>query len=273
MIIPLKDISLQQRQHWLQHAIGPRPIALVSTINEKGQNNLAPFSFFNLVSTDPPLVIFSPSRRVRDNSTKHTLENLYGIPEAVIHIVTAEMVQQTSLASCDYPEGVDEFVKAGFTRIPATKVKPGMVKESPVKLECRINHIQPLGQTAGAGNLVIAEVLVMHVEDAILNESGSMIDQHLLPHVARLGGDWYCTVKPENMFAVPKPNSKLGIGIDQLPPAILSSGLDRNELAMLANTDKMPQQHPAVISPAKLTVIKTLLKENNIEGAWSRIND
>lgn len=245
MILQLNDLSVPQRQNWLQHAIAPRPIGLVSTIDREDRSNLAPFSFFNLVSANPPIVIFSPARRVRDNTAKHSFENLYDVREAVIHIVTYDMVQQVSLASCDYPKGVDEFVKAGFTKERATMVKPFMVKESPIKLECKIIEIKPLGREGGAGNLIIAEVLCMHVNENILNDDLTMIDQTRLHHVARLGGDWYCRVTKESLFRVTKPNIHLGAGFDKLPQYILDSTvLTGNDLAQLANSDKVPEKDP-----------------------------
>ncbi len=170
MRINLHDITPTQAQHFLQHAIAPRPIAFASTVDKKGNVNLSPFSFFNLFSIHPPIVIFSPSRRVRNNTTKHTLENVKEVPEVVINIVTYDMVQQISLASCEFPAGTDEFVKAGFTKEKATLVQPPMVKESPVKLECKVLEIKTLGSEGGAGNLVICEVLCMHIDDRILNE-------------------------------------------------------------------------------------------------------
>src|SRR5262245_36108810 len=214
MIIDLKDLTTVQRQNYLQHAIAPRPICFASTVDKAGTVNLSPFSFFNLFSTQPPIVIFSPSRRVRDNSTKHTLQNVLEVPEVVINIVDYDMVYQTSLASCEFPKEVNEFIKAGFTPEPATLVQPPMVKESKVKMECRVHEIKPLGTEGGAGNLVLCEVLRMHIADEILNEAGTMIDQRKLHHVARLGGDWYCKVDEANLFMVEKPNTKLGIGID-----------------------------------------------------------
>src|SRR5215213_4275943 len=165
MIIDLKDISTAERQNYLQHAVAPRPICFASTIDNEGNVNLSPFSFFNLFSTHPPVVVFSPSRRVRNNTVKHTLENLLQVPEVVINIVTYDMVQQTSLASCDYPKGTDEFIKAGFTKEPATVVKPPMVKESKAKLECKVLEVKSLGEQGGAGQLVICEVLRLHLNN------------------------------------------------------------------------------------------------------------
>lgn len=240
MIIDLHELSAPQKQYFLQHVIAPRPICFASTINRDGQVNLSPFSFFNMFSSNPPIVIFSPARRVRDNTTKHTLGNVLEVPEVVINIVTYNMVRQTSLASCEYAKGVNEFIKAGFTPEPATLVKPPMVKESQIKLECRVNEVKSLGQEGGAGNLVICEVLRMHIADELVDEQGKL-DQRKIRHVARLGGDWYCVVSEESLFQVEKPNTQLGIGFDGLPPSIrYSSILSGNELGQLANVSEVP---------------------------------
>lgn len=240
MIFDLAGLSAVEKQYYLQHSIAPRPICFASTINKEGEVNLSPFSFFNLFSSNPPVVVFSPSRRVRDNTTKHTLENLREVPEVVINIVTLEMVQQVSLASCEYPKGVNEFVKAGFTAEPATLIQPPMVKESPIKMECRVLEIKPLGNEGGAGNLVIAEVIKMHIDDALLDEHKKM-DQRKIHHVARLGGDWYCAVNESNLFQVEKPNTKLGIGLDTLPLSVRNSTvLTGNDLGQLGNVHEMP---------------------------------
>ena len=241
MLLDLKNLSIAEKQNYLQHAIAPRPICFASTVDANGNINLSPFSFFNIFSINPPVVVFSPSRRGRDNTTKHTLENVLQVPECVINIVDYEMVQQTSLTSCEFPREVNEFYKAGFTEEPATVVKPPMVKESKVKLECKVLEVKSLGQQGGAGNLVICEVLVMHIDDRILNEKGT-IDQTKLHHVARLGGDWYCRVDESNLFKVEKPNVKLGIGFDALPAAVRSSKiLSGNDLGQLANVHEMPE--------------------------------
>jgi flavin reductase (DIM6/NTAB) family NADH-FMN oxidoreductase RutF len=245
MIVDLQDISYLDRQHYLQHAVAPRPICFASTIDREGNVNLSPFSFFNLFSINPPIVIFSPSRRGRDNTTKHTLQNLLQVPEVVINIVDYNMVQQTSLASCEYSKGVNEFIKAGFTQQPATLIKPPMVKESKVKMECNVIEIKPLGDQAGAGNLVICEVLRMHIDDNILNEK-KMIDQRKLNHVARLGGNWYSIVNEQSLFQVEKPNTQLGIGIDSLPEPIRKSKiLTGNNLGQLGNVHDLPTVDPA----------------------------
>lgn len=245
MFIQLKDLKTADVQNYLQHAIAPRPVCFASTVDKAGQVNLSPFSFFNLFSSNPPVVIFSPARRVRDNTTKHSLENVLEVPEVVINIVDYDMVQQTSLSSCEYPKGVNEFVKAGFTEEKATMVTPPMVKESKVKMECRVLEVKPLGTEGGAGNLVICEVLCMHIDDSILDENGK-IDQTKLHHVARLGGDWYCKVDEQNLFKVAKPNTQLGIGVDALPESIRNSPiLTGNNLGQLANVHEMPFVDPA----------------------------
>lgn len=241
MVIDLQSLPPMQKQQWLQHAVAPRPVCFASTIDKEGNVNLSPFSFFNLFSSNPPIVVFSPARRVRDNSTKHTLENVLEVPEVVINIVDYDMVQQTSLASCEFPKGTNEFIKAGFTEEAATLVQPPMVKESKVKMECKVVEVKPLGNEGGAGNLVICEVLRMHVDDSILNAEGTMIDQHKLQLIARLGGDWYCKVDEQSLFHVAKPNTQLGIGIDALPETIRNSSvLTGNNLGQLANVHDYP---------------------------------
>lgn len=246
MKIVLSELPIMQKQAWLQHAIAPRPICFASTIDEAGNSNLSPFSFFNLFSSNPPIVVFSPARKGRDNTTKHTLDNVLAVPECVINIVDYSMVQQMSLSSCEYPKGVDEFIKAGFTKEVATMVKPPMVKEAKIKLECKINEVKSLGDQGGAGQLVIAEVLCMHIDDAILNAEGNMIDQTKLALVARLGGDWYCKVNSQNLFKVAKPNTALGIGIDAIPESIKSSSiLTGNHLGQLGNVNELPSIDPA----------------------------
>ncbi|MEO7444997.1 MAG: flavin reductase family protein [Ferruginibacter sp.] len=245
MILNLKDLSPAEAQNYLQHAIAPRPIALASTIDKNGKVNLSPFSFFNLFSSNPPVVIFSPARRVRDNSTKHTLQNVEEVPEVVINIVDYDIVQQTSLSSCEYEKDINEFAKAGFTEELSTVVKPPMVKESKVKLECKVLEIKPLGTNGGAGNLVICEVLVMHIDESILGKDNK-IDQKKLHHVARLGGNWYSRVDESNLFEVPKPNTQTGIGVDALPLSIRNSEiLSGNDLGMLANYQDLPVIDPA----------------------------
>lgn len=245
MIVNLKDIKPADVQNYLQHAIAPRPICFASTIDKAGNVNLSPFSFFNLFSSNPPVVIFSPARRVRDNTTKHSLENVLEVPEVVINLVDYDMVQQMSLASCEFPKGCNEFVKAGFTEEKATVVSPPMVKESKIKLECKVLEVKPLGAEGGAGNLVICEVLCMHIDESILDENNK-IDQTKMHHVARLGGDWYAKIDETNLFKVAKPNTQLGIGIDALPESIRKSTiLNGNNLGQLANVHETPFIDPA----------------------------
>jgi flavin reductase (DIM6/NTAB) family NADH-FMN oxidoreductase RutF len=286
MILDLNNLSPAEKQYYLQHVIAPRPICFASTIDKAGNVNLSPFSFFNLFSSNPPIVVFSPARRVRDNTTKHSLQNVLEVPEVVINIVTYDMVQQTSLASCEFPKEVNEFTKAGFTEEPATLVKPPMVKESKVKLECKVTEVKPLGIEGGAGNLVICEVLRMHIDDSLF-DAHKKLDQRKINHVARLGGDWYCVVNETNLFQVEKPNTQLGIGIDTLPLNIRNSKiLSGNNLGQLANVHDMPVIEPSFddahlkqiiqyysINPDDMekelhSYAKTLLDAGKVREAW-----
>ncbi|NRF41012.1 flavin reductase family protein [Pedobacter foliorum] len=234
------DLSPAQLQNYMQYAIAPRPICFATTIDQAGNINLSPFSFFNMFSTNPPLCVFSPARRVRDNTTKHTLENILEVKECVINIVNYPMVQQTSLASTEYPKGVNEFEKAGFTMLPSQLVKPPRVAEAPVQMECIVKEVIHLGENPGAGNLILAEVKLIHIKEEILDEEGK-IDQAKIDLVARLGGDWYCRVTPENLFKVAKPLTTLGIGVDALPKAVRNSMvLTGNDLGKLGNVEHLP---------------------------------
>ncbi len=225
---------------YLLGAVAPRPIAFASTTDANGNINLSPFSFFNCFSAKPPILVFSPARRVRDNTTKHTLENVKEIPEVVINVVSYGMVHQASLASTEYPKGVNEFVKAGFSPLPSVRVKPPRVKESPVQMECRVNQIIELGQEGGAGNLVICEVLLMHISEDVLSADGK-IDPRKIDLVARMGGDYYCRASGSSVFEVPKPLTTMGMGVDHLPERIrLSKILTGNNLGQLGNTENMP---------------------------------
>ncbi|MEO7989695.1 MAG: flavin reductase family protein [Chryseolinea sp.] len=236
-----KEISVPKMHAYLQGAVTPRPIAFASTIDKEGNVNLSPFSFFNCFGSNPPLLIFSPARRGRDNTTKHTFENVNEIAEVVIHIVKYDMVQQMSLSSTEYPKGVNEFKKAGFTEARSVMVKPPRVAEAPVAMECKVLQIIPTGDQGGAGNLVICEVVYMHIDEAILDNEGR-IDPFKLDAVARLGGDWYCRVQGDAIFKVPKPLEKIGIGVDQLPEKIrLSKILTGNDLGLLANVEHIPE--------------------------------
>lgn len=235
-----KDLSPVQLQNYLQYAIAPRPICFASTIDSAGNVNLSPFSFFNLMGSNPPICVFSPARRVRDNTTKHTLENVLAVKECVINIVNYAMVQQTSLASTEYAKGINEFEKAGFTMLKSELVKPPRVAEAPVQLECVINDVIALGDHNGAGNLVIAEIKRIHIKEEILDADGK-IDQQKIDLVARLGGDWYCRVTAENLFKVAKPLATLGVGVDRLPHNVRNSKvLSGNDLGMLGNVEHLP---------------------------------
>lgn len=233
------DVSTGRFHGFLLGAVGPRPIAFASTVDERGRPNLSPFSFFNVFGSRPPILVFSPSRRVRDNSTKHTLENVLKTHEVVINIVSFEMVQQMSLASTEYPEGVNEFKKAGLTMLRSDLVKPFRVAESPVQFECRVTKVESLGKEGGAGNLVFSEVLKMHISEGVLDLNGN-IDPIKIDQVARMGGDWYSRAN-QGLFQVPKPLATLGIGVDALPEAIRTSKvLTGNDLGMLANVERLP---------------------------------
>lgn len=238
-------ISTAELQHYLQSSICPRPIALASTISASGHINLSPYSFFNVFGINPPILIFSASRKVRDNTIKHTLENIYETKEVVINIVNYDMVEQTSLASCDYDKGINEFIKSGLTPIPSLKIKPPRVKESPVSYECQVIQIIETGQSGGAGNLIICEVIAAHFKNDILNENGT-INTKKIDTVARMGDNWYCRAHGESLFEVPKPNSKKGIGIDQIPDYIRNSCiLTGNDLGRLGNIEKIPSVEEA----------------------------
>jgi flavin reductase (DIM6/NTAB) family NADH-FMN oxidoreductase RutF len=243
--INLKEIKTSEAQNFLNHAIAPRPICFASTIDAKGNVNLSPFSFFNLFSTNPPVVIFSPARRVRNNTTKHSLQNILEVPEVVINIVDYEMIQQVSLSSCEYPKETDEFIKSGFTKEPSLMIKPPRVKESRVQMECKVLEVKHLGAEGGAGNLIICEIMLMHINENILDSNGK-IDQLKLHHVARLGGNWYVKVSADNLFKVEKPNVELGIGFDNLPETIRNSKiLTGNHLGQLANVHEIQMIDPA----------------------------
>ena len=237
-----KDLSTLEFYGLMQGAVAPRPIAFVSTIDKAGNVNLSPFSFFNLVSSQPPILIFSPLRRMRDNTTKHTLENILEVPEVVIHIVHFGMVEQMSLASTEYEKGVNEFEKAGFTQVLSNEVKPPRIKEARVSFECKVNEVKSLGEGGGAGSIVICEVLVAHVNEAIFDDAG-VIDPNKLDAVARLGGNWYSRASGASLFQIPKPLRNLGIGIDQIPAEVRNSTiLSGNNLGRLGNVEALPSE-------------------------------
>jgi flavin reductase (DIM6/NTAB) family NADH-FMN oxidoreductase RutF len=242
MTIDPKQIPVPRMHALLLGAVTPRPIAFASTIDNAGNVNLSPFSFFNCFGANPPLLIFSPARRGRDNTVKHTYENVLEVAEVVINVVTHDMVQQANLASAEFPKGVNEFVKAGFTAVPSVKVKPPRVGESPVSMECKVLQVIRTGDQGGAGNLVICEVLCMHIKDEILDPEGK-IDPFKLDAVARLGSDWYCRVQGDSIFKLPKPMDRPSLGIDQIPERIrFSKILTGNDLGLLGNVERLPDQ-------------------------------
>lgn len=267
-IVDPQELSSPELQLIMQTAIAPRPIALASTINAKGEVNLSPFSFFNMFSTKPPILIFSPSRRVRDNTTKHTLHNLQEIAEVVIGNVSYDMVQQVSLSSTEYDEGVNEFVKSGLTMQPATLVKPPLIAESPVNFECKVLEIKPLGSIGGSGNLIICEIIKIHIKEQFLGEDGNL-DQNKLDLVARLGANYYSRSNAKSLFEVPKPLVTKGIGYDNLPIEIKNSSvLTGNNLGMLANVEIL-KGHQFSSAPDVHLLAQKSLEINNIDEAWN----
>lgn len=233
---------MPKMHQYMLGSISPRPIAFASTIDAEGNMNLAPFSFFNAIGSNPPMVIFSPARSGRDNTTKHTLDNAEAIKEVVINIVNYPIVQQMSLASSAYPKGVNEFEKAGFTPIASEMVKPFRVKESIVQIECKVRDIIHTGANGGAGNIIICEIVLMHIDESILDENGRP-DPYKMDLVARMGGEYYCRVIPESIFILPQPKDGSALGIDKLPEYIRNSSvLTGNNLGQLGVFAKHPEQ-------------------------------
>ena len=283
-----KELTVAKMHHYLLGAIGPRPIAFASTIDENGQANLAPFSFFNVFSANPPILIFSPARSGRTNTTKDTYNNVKAHPEVVINVVNFDIVEQMSLASSPYPAGESEFVKAGLTPIPSDLVKPFRVKESPVQFECKVNQVIELGTEGGAGNLIICEVVKFHIDESYLDEN-QLIDQQKIDLVARMGGNWYCRANEHAMFELEKPITTCGVGYDQLPQDFLQSDvLSKNLLARLAGIEEIPNEtdvneyklmelsdlflslddQPKELELALHKRAKLLLEQNNLKDAW-----
>jgi flavin reductase (DIM6/NTAB) family NADH-FMN oxidoreductase RutF len=258
-----KEMKLGQLHAYLSGAIAPRPIALVSTVDEDGNDNLSPFSFFNVFSANPPIAIFSPARRVRDNTVKHTYENVKIHPECVINIVNYDIVQQMSLSSTEYPKGVNEFEKSGLTPIKSDLIQSKRVAESPIQLECVVKEVIELGQEGGAGNLVVSEIVKIHINENVLDDMGR-IDPVKMDQVARLGGDWYCRAK-DSLFEVAKPLARTGMGVDQLPKDIrLSKVLTGNHLGQLGNTEMMPDE--TMVNEYKLTELSDIFMDNEGDG-------
>lgn len=274
-----KDISTGELHKYLLGAIAPRPIAFASTIDKEGKPNLSPFSFFNVFGANPPVLIFSPARSVRNNTTKHTLDNVEDIKEVVINIVNYNIVQQMSLSSSMYAKGVNEFEKSGLTMLASDVVKPFRVAESPVQFECKVNDIIYTGKEGGAGNLIVCEVVKLHVNEDVLDDSGN-IDQYKIDLVARAGGNFYTRAR-DGFFEIPKPISTLGIGVDKIPFEIRNSSvLTGNNLGLLGNVEELPtkeavnnftKEHPKFLEISeekKHTFAQEYLNENDVESAW-----
>jgi flavin reductase (DIM6/NTAB) family NADH-FMN oxidoreductase RutF len=283
-----KELPIPKLHQYLLGAIGPRPIAFASTVDENGNPNLAPFSFFNVFSANPPILIFSPARSGRSNTTKDTYNNVKLVPEVVINVVNYDIVHQMSLASSPYAPGVSEFDKAGFTAVKSDLVKPFRVGESPVQFECKVNEVVELGHEGGAGNLIISEVVKIHINEAVLDANG-MIDQHKIDLVSRMGGDWYCRSDHNSMFEIKKPITTCGIGFDALPSDVRNSKiLTGNELGHLAGIETLPnetdvneyklielsdlfvslEENPTELEQKLHIRASELLKENKLEEAW-----
>jgi len=274
LTIDPKKVSVSEMHSYLLGAVAPRPIAFASTVDKEGNINLSPFSFFNVFSANPPIMIFSPARRGRDNTTKHTYENVKIVPEVVINIVSYAMIQQASLASTEYDQGVNEFIKSGLTAVPSQRIKPPRVGESPASFECKVNEVIELGENGGAGNLIICEVLLAHIKEEILDNEGK-IDPQKLDAVARMGGDYYCRAHGEAIFKVPKPLTTKGIGVDQIPAPIRNSKiLTGNDLGILGNVEQLPAKGSLdeVIEYASTDEVhaqaQQLLHKGKVESAW-----
>ena len=264
LTIDPKEIAPAKLQGYLQGAIAPRPIAFASTIDENGTPNLSPFSFFNVFSSNPPILVFSPARRVRNNTVKHTLINSENTREVVINIVNYDIVQQMSLSSTEYPDGVNEFEKAGLTMVKSDLVKPFRVAESPVQFECKVNDVIALGDQGGAGNLVICEVVKIHINEAVLDENGA-IDQQKVDLVARCGGNWYSRAN-QGLFEVEKPLSTLGIGVDNIPDFIKESTIfNGNDLGKLGNIETIPSEEEIAIFVTENFSVKAVLSSDDDE--------
>lgn len=264
------NISQQELHGYLLSAVAPRPICFASTVDKEGNVNLSPFSYFNLFSVNPPIMIFSPSRRGRDNTTKHTLENVLEVKETVINIVNYDMVEQMSLSSTEYGDGVNEFVKAGLTQVPSNKVAPPRVGEAPVAFECVVDQVIALGDGPGAGNLVLAKVVQIHVKKAFLDAEGKL-DTPKLDLVARMGGNWYCRANGDALFEIPKPIRTRGIGVDMLPEAVRNSTvLTGNNLGRLGNLEQLPTKE-AIAIIAENAEVKSILNRGEDSAAFHKL--
>ncbi|MDT8411890.1 MAG: flavin reductase family protein [Vicingaceae bacterium] len=272
LTIDPKEIPVPKLHHYLLGGVGPRPIALASTVDKDGNPNLSPFSFFNVFSANPPIMVFSPARSGRTGATKNTFDNVKETREVVINVVTYAIVQQVSLASSPYEKGVDEFIKSGLTPVASDVIKPFRVKESPVQFECKVNDIIELGQNGGAGNLVICEVVKIHINENVLDEN-DMIDQQKIDLVSRMGGNWYCRADHHAMFEVAKPITTIGIGVDAIPEKIRNSNiLTANELGLLGSVEQLPTQEEVdaynYVGNNSHQDAHILLQQGNIIEAW-----
>jgi len=286
-----KDLPIPQLHRYLLGAVGPRPIAFASTIDENGTPNLAPFSFFNIFSANPPILVFSPANSGRTGKTKDTYENVKKVAECVINVVNFDMVEQMSLCSSPYDIDVNEFIKSGLTPVPSDKIKPFRVKESPVQMECKVLEVKELGEGGGAGNLIICEVVKIHINEEILDED-QMIDQHKIDLVSRMGGNWYCRANEASMFEVEKPVTRIGMGLDNIPEDIKSSNiLSGNDLGKLGGFEELPNEtdvnefklielselfvtledEPAQLEIELHKLAKLYLAKNEIEEAWKTL--
>ena len=271
--IDIKSGETAGLYQYLSAAVTPRPIAFVSTIDSEGNENLSPFSFFNVFSVNPPILVFSPVRRVRNNTSKHTLDNVHQVKECVISLVTEEIAQQVSLASCDFDKETNEFEKAGFTEIKSDLIIPSRIKESPINFECKVNEVITLGEEGGAGSLVLCEVLKMHIDESVLDENNA-IDPFKLNIVSRLGANWYGKTNKDSLYEIAKPISRMGMGIDNLPEEIRKSViLTGNELAILASAENIPAKKEFTPIDKKNTeekhiLAKELLSQGKAEDAW-----
>ncbi len=275
-----KTLAIPVLQKYLQNCVAPRPICFASTVDKDGNPNLAPFSFFNIFSSNPPIAVFSPAFSGRTGTAKDTLLNVREVPEVVINVVNYEMVHQMSLASSPFPKGTNEFVKAGFTPLASELVKPFRVKESPAQLECIVKEVIALGDKGGAGNLVICEIVKIHISDEVLN-SEKQIDTKKIDLVARMGDNWYCRANGDALFEVQKPITSIGIGVDNLPESIrLSEVLSGNNLGLLASVEAIPaidteeaKIYTSTLKPFHSTedkhlFAKKLLEEDKLKEAW-----
>ena len=267
-----KSLAIPQLHQYLLGGVGPRPICFASTVDAEGNPNLAPFSFFNVFSANPPIVVFSPARSGRTGATKNTYDNCKEVPEVVVNMVTYDMVQQMSLASSPYPKGINEFEKAGFTAIPSEEIKPFRVKESPYQMECKVVEVKELGEGGGAGNLIICEVVKLHIDENIITDKNH-IDPYKIDLVSRMGGNFYCRANGEALFEIPKPITSIGVGIDALPDAIrLSDHLSGNDLGQLGQLESIPDKEEyknaeTLNGSALYTKVKSLLADNETHAA------